>query len=244
MTILKFFISSPFSFFRKGETRGAKFDQSFSHIHKVSVLGIVGAIIGLEGYNIHDLKKRHGLTDEEFPEFYRELSSLKVSIVPVSETGHFPKHYETFTDTTGFYGDKGNTLIVTEQQVYDAGWEIYLDLSSVSEKTASKIEDYFLNSKAVFMPYLGKNEHFANIHSVSLLNGELSDEEVQIDSLLLQDDEIEVDEDECTYLLLEHMPWSLHQETGKHVLLPTLYTDSPLETEHVYLENGRNIVFI
>lgn len=253
MDVLKFKTTSPFSIFKKNDARFG-LDLTYSHIHKNVIKGIVGAIIGLEGYNVHSIKKRMGLTNEDFPEFYTKLENLKVSIVPVTENGDFEKFIETFTETQGMFGDKGGTLIVKEQQISKGNWEIYLKLDELEEAIAEKIKDYFLNSKAEYLPYLGKNEHFATITDVELLTlKESTEDTVKIDSLFIKNADEEIDynsedadeEDEiATYYLEELMPVSLDKTTGRYVLETLVFTDTLVERETYQSEEGKHLVFI
>lgn len=251
MECLKFNLSSPFGFFRKHETRGIEFDSTFSHVHKVALKGLIGSVIGLEGYAIHNLRKRFGLTDTDFPEFYTALKDLRLSIVPITPNGDFLKHYETFTESQGFFGDKGHTLIVREQQLYRPHWEIYIDLSSVSPIIAEKIKYYFLNQLSVFIPYIGKNEHAATISEVSLFEcTPVVAKEVKIESLFRAEDCANIDfndtddlDEEPTFFLQEKMPVSLNESTGRYVLETLYFTDIPVSIGCFYA-NKKHIIFI
>ena len=52
-------------------------------IHRVALLGILGAIVGYKGY---------GCTGT-YPEFYEKLKDLKVSVVPRNSQGYIQKKY-------------------------------------------------------------------------------------------------------------------------------------------------------
>lgn len=253
MEVLKFNITSPFSFFKKNEAR-AGFDLTYSHIHKNTIKGIVGAVIGLEGYNVHNIKKRMHLTEDEFPEFYTKLEKLKVSIVPITDNGDFEKFNETFTETQGMFGASGANLIVREQQIVRGEWEIYLELDELDEEVRKKIKDYFLNRKAEYLPYLGKNEHFANIYNVELINVEKQPlSEVKVHSLFLKEeneeidydpDELDDDEERPTYYLEELMPILLDENTGRYVLELVVFTDTVVERSTYKTESGKNLIFL
>ena len=72
---------------------------TYNNIHKPALLGLLGAIIGLGGHTqLHDEnrgKKPSELTyNHNYPEFYKKLQHLKVSIVPLAPNGYFSKRIE------------------------------------------------------------------------------------------------------------------------------------------------------
>jgi CRISPR-associated protein Cas5h len=68
-------IKSDFGFLKKPDTNDPIY-LTFNMLHKPSLLGILGAIIGEKGF------QKHG----EMPEYYRKLKGLKVSIAPLEKT--------------------------------------------------------------------------------------------------------------------------------------------------------------
>jgi len=80
MKALKFKLSGKTAFFKKPEVNSYLY-FTYGNIHKVSLLGMFGAILGYGGYNQH----RYMLDNikgykESYPEFYSKLNKLKVSI--------------------------------------------------------------------------------------------------------------------------------------------------------------------
>src|SRR5690625_7696007 len=73
MKLISFDIESNFGFFRKPESNNT-LNVSYNMIHRPAILGILGAIIGLEGY------KEKG----KFPEYYKRLNHLKIGITPLN----------------------------------------------------------------------------------------------------------------------------------------------------------------
>jgi len=119
-------------------------------IHKPVILGILGAIIGLEGY-----KK-----SEELPEYYKILKNIPIGIEPVGdEKGVFPKTVITYNNTTGLASNEaGGNLIVTEQSLIKPSYKIYflLDLKNEDQIT---IYNNIKNQRAEYLPYMGKNDY-------------------------------------------------------------------------------------
>ena len=64
MNGIKFNLSGNMACFRKPETNSSIY-QTFPYIHKVALLGLLGAVIGLKGYE--------QTKENEFPEFYRKF---------------------------------------------------------------------------------------------------------------------------------------------------------------------------
>lgn len=183
------------------------YQATYNHIHKVAILGLLGAVIGLDKTElIFNDKKEYSL-----PRFYKELSSLKVSIVP-SEPLFF-KAKPTISETTGFFNAKENFLSEIEELI-NPSWDIYL-LNEGDCEHFEKIKEMLLKKYSVYDLYLGKNHHFANISNVSIeAYKTVSLNEFQrIDSLFpIENIELvdEDDEDECEeddkYLVKEFMP--------------------------------------
>ena len=82
MRALKFTLSGKNAFFKKPEVN-AYFYFTYGQIHRVALLGILGAIVGYKGY---------GCTGT-YPEFYEKLKDLKVSVVPRNSQGYIRISY-------------------------------------------------------------------------------------------------------------------------------------------------------
>jgi len=100
---------------------------TYNNIHKVALLGVLGAIIGLGGHIqqnqiFNDNKKSNNL---EYPDFYMKLKDLKVSIIPQARAGYFTKKIQVFNNTVGYASkEKGRNLVVREQWLENPSWEI------------------------------------------------------------------------------------------------------------------------
>jgi len=164
MKALQFQISGRTAHFKRPDVNTYAY-FTYSHIHKVALYGILGAIVGLKGYA--DQGKA------VFPEFYEKLKDLEVAIVPISKkAGLFSKKIQTFNNSVGYASkEQGNNLIVKEQWLEDVCWRIYLSLDSKMDNgTLEKLSDYLLQSSSVFTPYLGKNDHPATIDHVKIVD--------------------------------------------------------------------------
>lgn len=161
MEILEFELSGSTAFFKIPSVNSYNY-YSFMCIHKVALLGIFGAILGYKGYNTGG---------EKIPEFYKNLKDLKVSI-EMKSPQNIRQKIQVFNNSVGYASyENGNNLIVREQWLENPRWIIRL-LIDESTVNSQKLKDYILESKCVFVPYLGKNDHFANIINPKIVEGE------------------------------------------------------------------------
>jgi len=126
---------------------------TFNMLHKPALLGIIGAIIGLEGF------KEKG----KLPEYYEKLHSLKIGIKPLKhENGNFQKSMVKYNNATGLANKDasnkhGATLNIIEQFLIAPAFRCYFLLDTDNE-LHQKINDNLKIYHAEFLPYLGKNE--------------------------------------------------------------------------------------
>jgi len=162
MRAIKFTLSGTAAFFKKPEFNSYYY-FTYGQIHRVALLGMFGAMLGLGGYN------QQKYSQSEYPEFYSELNDIKVAIVPRGEKGYFAKKIQTFNNSTGFASfEAGGNLIVKEQWLEHPSWDIYvlLNENQWSEKIAQALE----KKESIHTLYLGKNDHLANISDVVMVN--------------------------------------------------------------------------
>jgi CRISPR-associated protein Cas5h len=160
MRAISFKLSGKFAHFKKPDVNSHTY-FTYSHIHKVALLGILGAILGLKGYESFSREK--GILRGDFPEFYEKLKDFKVAIIP--QKPYFTKKIVTFNNSVGYASkEDGGNLIVREQWLENPAWEI-LVLENESEEFR-ELKRRLLKKEFAFIPYLGKNDHFANISDV------------------------------------------------------------------------------
>jgi len=133
---------------------------SFNIIPKPTLLGILGAVVGLGGYS--QMKE-----NDTYPEFYTELQDLPIGIVPNGNKGVFQKRIIKYNNTVGYANKDGGTLNIVEQTLIEPKYKIYigLDLSKDSHKNLNE----FIDEKVVqyeYIPYMGKNEFKLDINEV------------------------------------------------------------------------------
>lgn len=145
-------IKSDFGFLKKPDTNDPIY-LTFNMLHKPSLLGILGAIIGESGF------QKYG----ELPNYYEKLKDLKLSIAPLEEEGkvfhgNFSKTIIKYNNTTGLASEeKGGNLMVTEQVLVAPAFKCWIMLN-LENTTEAKLYEYLKENKAEYLPYLGKNE--------------------------------------------------------------------------------------
>ena len=255
--VLKFSLKGPDAIIRKPESNVVYF--TYNNVHKIVLLGILGAIIGENGYNYNQFKLDLGVTDKKskklLPEFYTNLQDLKVAICPNSNMGVFSKKMQQFNNSVGYASkEEGNNLVVTEQYLENPSWDIYI-LYSKNVKY-EKIKDYLINKKCEYIPYIGKNEHFANIDSVEVLNAIECDNRVCSISSIFEESISKIDNvslefemyssNDVYFECKEVMPTKLNIDIGYTDFRTFVYTNKKVEIKNVnnmYTINDKNIYF-
>lgn len=117
--------------------------MSYNMLHKPCILGIFGAILGMQGY------QKLG----ELPGYYQQLCDLKVGIAPLrDEKGNFQKTTIVYTNTVG-YANKDGNFIAYENTLIKPSYRVFVALSESHD-----LYRYLKNGEAEYIPYLGKNE--------------------------------------------------------------------------------------
>ncbi len=250
MKTLRFTLSGKTAFFKKPEVNSYVY-FTYGNIHKVALLGIFGAILGYGGYTQKFGGTKKGkILEESYPEFYERLFSLHVSVVPNAEKGFIRKKIQYFNNSVGYAsGEQGGTLIVKEQWLEEPSWEIYVLLDSEeAERLCKAIQD----KKCVYIPYLGKNDHFADITGIQVEEAAAAECGTgKIASLFpkecgtLQVSEDFWDEEEMTFKYEEKLPVRLDPRTNNYVLQSFIFTDAAVawEKQKVYCIGNQNILF-
>ena len=146
LNLISFDLRANFGIFKKPDVNDG-LQVTFNMLHKPALLGILGAVAGLEGYQ----KQGH------LPAYYNILKSIKVGIEPLDhDKGNFTKTVIKYTNTVGYANADGN-LIVTEQTLRAPAYRCYvlLDLDDTSQAV---LYNRLQSGEAEYLPYMGKNE--------------------------------------------------------------------------------------
>ncbi|MDJ1473780.1 CRISPR-associated protein Cas5 [Xanthocytophaga flava] len=144
--LVSFDLKANFGFLKKPDYNDGLL-LSYNMLHKPALLGILGAILGLSGY------QQKGI----FPEYYEKLKDLPIGIEPLNhEKGNFQKTSVKYSNTVGYANSDGN-LLIEETMLIHPAYRCYL-LLSMSNSDHAKLYDYLKEGKAEYIPYMGKNE--------------------------------------------------------------------------------------
>ncbi|MBU3187232.1 type I-B CRISPR-associated protein Cas5b [Clostridium estertheticum] len=246
MKALKFTLSGETAFFKNPDVNTYLY-FTYGNIHKIAILGIIGAAIGLAGYNFQ--KKQN------FPQFYSELNSLNISIVPRNERGYIPKKVQVFNNSVGYASqEQGGNLIVKEQWLEKPIWDIYILIDD--NKNMDKITHSFLNNSFIYMPYLGKNDHYANITGSQLVDLKETTSFEKVNSLFIKDYfEFKKEEKKVFNLSFQHedmwkyeerLPMALEIEQNQYITVPFIFTNmkvQPKESCKLFAESEKILFF-
>lgn len=217
MRILTFHLSGVTAFFKRPDVNSDCY-FTYGNIHRAALLGLFGAVLGLSGYGW--TKKKN---ETVFPEYYKVLNGLQIGVLP--KHGICRKKIQIFNNSVGYASfEQGGNLIVKEQWLEHPSWDIYVIAEDeISEKLASDL----LNRKCVYVPYLGKNEHPADISDVRIVEGERMLSVLSIDSLFEREKASFAEPGESSFYYEENLPWGL-MENGMYELRKMVQTDSEL----------------
>jgi CRISPR-associated protein Cas5h len=141
-------IKADFGMLKKPDTNEPVY-LTFNMLHKPALLGILGAIAGMKGFN------KNG----ELPEYYECLKDIKVSIMPLQhENGNFSKTIIKYNNSTGLASEEaGGNLMIAEQTLISPAYRCFVLLDTDIEEQKKLYKNVF-SYQAEFVPYLGKNE--------------------------------------------------------------------------------------
>lgn len=243
MKALKFNLSGQTAFFKKPDVNSYIY-FTYSNIHKISLLGILGAILGLEGYN----QQKRKIKPSIYPEFYENLKDLKISIVPKNIS--LTKKIQVFNNSVGYASfEEGGNLIVKEQWLENPEWDIYILLDNNSSLLRT-LEERLLKYHFTYIPYLGKNDHIANVKDVEILNVENIEDIYEIHSLIDKDSVETISQPQRVrgeyFKYEERLPYKLEEITNQYVYQKFLHTNFNLKLQcfkDIYRCNDLNLFF-
>ncbi|WP_326910560.1 type I-B CRISPR-associated protein Cas5b [Sedimentibacter sp. MB31-C6] len=235
MEILKFNLSGETAFFKKPDVN-TYYYFTYGNIHRIALLGIIGAMLGLNGYAFQD-------ETDDYPEFYEKLKDIKISILPNNEKGLISKKIQIFNNAVGYANKDGGILNVREQWLEKPNWTIYIQIHEGS--LFNDIKERLLNMRFEYIPYLGKNDHYANIKNVEIIEKDniqivQKTKIKKIDSLFLKSDFniakfdlnmlFDKDFDESAkWKYEEYLPVELDKTSNQYIKKPFIHTNMKVE---------------
>jgi CRISPR-associated protein Cas5h len=245
MKSVRFKLSGKTAFFKKPDVNSIYY-FTYNNIHKIALLGIIGSVLGLHGYNTQSDDFKNNV----YPEFYNKLKDSKIAIVTLNHQGYITKKIQTFNNSVGYAStEMGGNLVVKEQWLQNPKWMIYVKVDDITEKFA----DMILHKKAKFIPYLGKNDHFADITEVKEVEVEKIKNYDNIDSLFktkyFEVEKYQDDDEDIPWKYTEYLPTELDIELNQYKLEHFTGTNmnikSSSEETSIYrdLELNKNLYF-
>ncbi len=236
-TLVSFDLQSDFGFFRKPDANNT-INLSYNILHKPALLGVLGAIIGLDGY------KEKG----KFPEYYEKFKSLPIGIEPLNhEKGNFQKTVIKYSNTIG-YANNGSTYLTEEATLIKPSYRIYLLLEQENEHQ-NKLFNYLKEGKTEYIPYFGKNEFPIWWDKDSFVEYEFEKTEVINESYKIRTvfekkeiiknnkelsfDLFNVQNTDSPYIYFERLPKGFNEELIQYELGEFVYTTFNLKAEYI-----------
>lgn len=246
MKAIKFTLQGRTAFFKKPDVNTFLY-FTYGNIHKVAILGIFGAILGYKGYNQMD-------KNDLYPEFYSKLSHLNISIVPNNKNGIISKKVQVFNNSVGYASEEnGGNLIIKEQWLENPSWDIYVLLNN---EESEKLKESLEKRRFIFIPYLGKNDHLADITDFKIVQCNEIDDFRKVDSLFIKEDfKISVDsiddmldlDNINKFKYEEALPIELELETNRYLFKNFIFTNNYVDiinNSNIYEVNNKVLQFI
>jgi CRISPR-associated protein Cas5h len=165
MEILSFDMRASMGCFKKPDINDLYL--TYNLLHRPGFLGILGAILGLGGFQ----------EGKEWPEYYRILKNLPIGIQPLNHSsGNFQKTEVRYNNGVGYASlEEGGNLIIREQTLIRPAYRCYVGLDQ-DTSVAEELKERIMNHEAVYLPYFGKNEFYAywenpGLHSATSFEG-------------------------------------------------------------------------
>ena len=241
MDILKFTLSGKQAMFKKPDVNSVHY-YTYGQIHKPALIGLFGAVLGYGGYS--QMK-----ASDVYPQYYQNLKGLQVSISPNADTGYFSKKIICFNNSVGYASrEQGGNMIVKEQWLEEPSWDIFVLLDC---DEAKRLAECLLEKKCSYMPYLGKNDHPADISHVMTAEGRISASPDSLDCLFPKNKAvIDVGADlfdgvENPFKYEEALPVGLDSDTNQYLMEKFVFTNMTLGAieEPVWEISGKQILF-
>ncbi len=239
MECLKFNLNGRMAHFKNPENN-IYIEFTFNNIHKPGLLGILGAVLGLDGRN---QKEKNGCI-----EYFEKLKDIKVSIVPQNL---FEKFVDEINNSTGFAND-GMVQQIRREYIKNPSWDIYLIKNNIDNKIWEELKENILNGISVYPLGLGGKKNSAKIINAELINIENAklSNSMSIDSLILSDDVLCVgsklgNKFDFRFKLEEYLPVSLN-EIGLYEKSKILFTGNKVELKNnnnVYLTDNNKVLY-
>ncbi|WHZ60080.1 CRISPR-associated protein Cas5 [Metabacillus hrfriensis] len=153
MNAIQMDISGQFGFFHWNKTKGdLRVTNLF--ISRTEVLGILGAVLGLDGYAQERFKQKHG---KDSVLFSHQLQGLHVSIVPREENK--PQFFDDqLIHRSMEHINKKGALMVKMKGLVSLHYTLFISKGQVDDQIFATLCDYLKKGWAEYIPYFGRNQ--------------------------------------------------------------------------------------
>ena len=219
MKALKFTIESRYGYFKNYESNQVY--MTYNYIPKTTILGILGAIIGLDGWR--QMERNNKL------EYWEELKNTKISLIPYKP--YFETFIETINNSTGFQNKNGATANIKRQILQNPKFTILIQKDSIKDKYYNLIKCRLENGESEFPLCMGINNYKLNVVDVGEIELEKEEEldDLIINSLIKYEDIEEIyDENydrEEQYLSDVYLPVGYKKEDMGYKVERFIYTN-------------------
>ncbi len=243
--LVSFDLKANFGFLKKPDTN-EPVSITYNMLHKPALLGIIGAIVGLEGFKVVYTygRKRKGY----IPKYLEAFNDLKVGIQPLDdEKGNFQKTIIRYNNSVGYANKDGGTLIVDEQTLISPSYRCYI-LFDLDIPIQQLLYDKLKNNEAEYIPYLGKNdfsvwwEHFEEYVDYELFQN--VNDPFKISSLFIKERKVKDGVEDSsgfelipspgnTFIYFENLPISYDRKLMQYEINSFAFTDWDLKNYKV-----------
>ena len=159
---------------------------------------------------------------------------------------------QNFNNSVGYASfEQGGNLIVREQWLENPRWIIYVLIDCQEAKALSEA---MLQNKCVYIPYLGSNDHPADITGVEILEGKETVDYDKIDTLFYRNKVSYQAKKGSVFFNMnvkihkyeEYLPVALDESLNQYILEPLVYTNAKIEQyeDSVYTIADKVVAFI
>lgn len=238
MEALKFVIKGKLAHFKNPENN-IHTEFTFNNIHKPAILGLLGAVIGLNGRNQYK--------DLGYLEYYEKLKDLGIAIIP--HKACWNKFVDTINNSTGF-GNAGSTQIIRREFLENVSWTIYIIQNSTDNLIWETLKNNLLDGRSVYPIGLGSKKNAAMIEYVEVNTIFKIEKAINCSSLIPAKyvneikEEKSLDNFEYQFVLNESLPNELNT-LGLYKKQNIIFTSNALDINRpLYCVNKQNICFL
>lgn len=241
MKALKFDLCGKYGFFKNNESNAV--NMTYQVIPKPTIMGLLGAIIGLDGWN--QISEHDGKL-----EYYEVFKNSKIAITP--HKPYFEVFYETINNSTGFENKDGGVANIKRQILQNPCYRIIIQQEGVDKEHYNKLKEMLTKGESIYRICLGNRRYVANIYNFKEIeiHQENSKDDLIINSIIKKDEVEELYEDFEDgvegFESITQYPTKYDEEYG-HYRENIIYTNSYIKVKEgceLYKYNGNIYSFI